>query len=105
MPSFFIISWSNERVFWSSFLFGRPACDVAISGLGWITVEPKSKLLSSSDSNSEETAGELRLAVHVPKPVEIFVRSPMPVSKSGAEWYQYRELTEKEDEVRPKWHF
>ncbi|KAF3433155.1 hypothetical protein FNV43_RR24257 [Rhamnella rubrinervis] len=83
----------------------RPACDVAISGLGWITVEPKSKWLSSSDSNSEEAAGELHLTVHVPKPVEIFVRPPMPVGKSGAEWYQYRELTEKEDEVRPKWYF
>lgn len=77
---------------------------MAISGLGWITVEPKSKLLSISNSNSEETAGELLLAVHVPKPVEIFVRPPMPVGRSGAEWYEYRELTEKEDEVRPKWY-
>lgn len=78
---------------------------MAISGLGWISIEPMSKLLKGSESNSEETAGELHLAVHVPKPVEIFVRPPMPVGKSGAEWYQYRELTEKEDEVRPKWYF
>ncbi|XP_062000071.1 putative nitric oxide synthase [Rosa rugosa] len=83
----------------------RPACDVAISGLGWISIEPICRLLRSSDSNSEKTAGELHLAVHVPKPVEIFVRSPIPVGKSGAEWYQYRELTEKEEEERPKWHY
>ncbi|KAL6131837.1 hypothetical protein ACLB2K_070210 [Fragaria x ananassa] len=83
----------------------RPACDVAISGLGWISIEPICRLLKSSDSNSEKTAGELHLAVHVPKPVEIFVRSPIPVGKSGAEWYQYRELTEKEEEERPKWHY
>ncbi|KAL6127893.1 hypothetical protein ACLB2K_071254 [Fragaria x ananassa] len=83
----------------------RPACDVAISGLGWISIEPICRLLKSSDSNSEKTAGELHLAVHVPKPVEIFVRSPIPVGKPGAEWYQYRELTEKEEEERPKWHY
>ncbi|GAU38512.1 hypothetical protein TSUD_396290 [Trifolium subterraneum] len=50
-------------------------------------------------------AGELLLAVHVPKPVEIFVRLPIPVGKAGAEWYQYRELTDKEQETRPKWYF
>lgn len=112
---FFLISCSTEWVFVSLsfplslfffFVWQRPACDVAISGLGWISVEPKSKLLSRSDSDSEETAGgELHLAVHVPKPVEIFVRPPMPVGKSGAGWYQYRELTDKEDEDRPKWYF
>ncbi|KAK9914025.1 hypothetical protein M0R45_037824 [Rubus argutus] len=83
----------------------RPACDVAVSGLGWISIEPVCRLLRSSDSNLEKTAGELHLAVHVPKPVEIFVRSPIPVGKSGAEWYQYQELTEKEEEDRPKWHY
>lgn len=90
----------------SSFLCSRrPACDVAISGLGWITVEPLCKSSASSNSRTEAAAGELHLAVHVPKPVEIFVRPPLPVGKSGAEWYQYRELTEKEEEARPKWHF
>ncbi|KAL6321864.1 hypothetical protein AAG906_035568 [Vitis piasezkii] len=39
------------------------------------------------------------------KPVEIFVRPPIPVGKGGGEWYQYRELTEKEVEVRPQWYF
>lgn len=83
----------------------RPASDVAISGLGWIAVEPVSKSLRRSDINLEETIKELHLAVHVPKPVEVFVRPPLPVGKAGAEWYQYRELTEKEEELRPKWHY
>ncbi|XVF54956.1 hypothetical protein PTKIN_Ptkin05aG0222400 [Pterospermum kingtungense] len=83
----------------------RPASDVAISGLGWITIEPRRKSLGMSEDNFAETIKELHLAVHVPKPVEIFVRPPMPVGKSGAEWYQYRELTEKEEEIRPKWYF
>ncbi|KAF9685667.1 hypothetical protein SADUNF_Sadunf03G0078200 [Salix dunnii] len=83
----------------------RPASDVAISGLGWIAVEPASKSLGQSDINLEETINELHLAVRVPKPVEVFVRPPLPVGKAGAEWYQYRELSEKEEELRPKWHF
>ncbi|XP_052306076.1 NO-associated protein 1, chloroplastic/mitochondrial isoform X2 [Populus trichocarpa] len=83
----------------------RPASDVAISGLGWIAVEPVSKSLRRSDINLEETIKELHLAVHVPKPVEVFVRPPLPVGKAGAQWYQYRELTEKEEELRPKWHY
>lgn len=78
---------------------------MAISGLGWITIEPRRKSLGISDDSFAETVEELHLAVHVPKPVEIFVRSPIPVGKSGAEWYQYRELTEKEEEIRPKWYF
>lgn len=45
------------------------------------------------------------MAVHVPKPVEVFVRPPMPVGKAGEEWYEYQELTEKEEELRPKWFF
>ncbi|KAK2651263.1 hypothetical protein Ddye_018752 [Dipteronia dyeriana] len=82
----------------------RPASDIAISGLGWITVEPICRSLIKSNINLEEISEELHLAVHVPRPVEVFIRSPMPVSKAGAEWYQYRELTEKEQEVRPKWY-
>ncbi|KAK4570900.1 hypothetical protein RGQ29_029672 [Quercus rubra] len=87
----------------------RPACDVAISGLGWISIEPVSRSIRQSDSDSDlnlkEKARELHLTVHVPKPVEVFVRPPLPVGKVGAEWYQYRELTDKEEEVRPKWFF
>ncbi|OVA11285.1 GTP binding domain [Macleaya cordata] len=84
----------------------RPACDVAISGLGWIAVDAVSNPLEISNSlSSEEIAEELHLAVHVPKPVEIFIRPPMPIGKAGGEWYEYRELTEKEEELRPKWYF
>ena len=84
----------------------RPACDLAISGLGWIAVEPIGRSLRTSDSDLEETAKQLQLSIRVPKPVEIFVRPPIPVGKKGGgEWYQYRELTEKEVEVRPQWYF
>ncbi|KAL0304106.1 UNVERIFIED_CONTAM: putative nitric oxide synthase [Sesamum radiatum] len=83
----------------------RPACDVAISGLGWISVEPFSQSLRSSETSTVEAGGEISLVVHVPKPVEIFVRPPLPVGSAGAEWYQYRELTEMEQEVRPKWYY
>ncbi|KAK7832336.1 no-associated protein 1 [Quercus suber] len=80
-----------------------PACDVAISGLGWISIEPVSRSIRQSDSDSDlnlkDKAGELHLTVHVPKPVEAFVRPPLPVGKVGAEWYQYRELTDKEEEI------
>ncbi|KAL1362480.1 hypothetical protein HN51_010729 [Arachis hypogaea] len=83
----------------------RPACDVAISGLGWFSVDPISRSFKISEPKKIETAGELLLSVHVPKPVEIFVRSPLPVGKAGAEWYHYRDLTEKEEAIRPKWYF
>lgn len=83
----------------------RPASDVAISGLGWIAVEPIRRSLKTSDIKLDETSKELHLAVHVPRPVEVFVRNPLPVGKAGAEWYQYEELTDKELEERPKWYF
>ncbi|KAK1431590.1 hypothetical protein QVD17_08050 [Tagetes erecta] len=83
----------------------RPACDVAISGLGWITVEPVSQTLKEPDADLVQEAMVVSLDVHVPKAVEIFVRPPLPVGKSGGEWYQYRDLTEKEEETRPKWYF
>ncbi|XP_016462499.1 putative nitric oxide synthase isoform X1 [Nicotiana tabacum] len=83
----------------------RPTCDVAISGLGWFSVIPVNKSVGTSDPISEVTAGELTFAVHVPKPVEIFVRPPLPIGKAGGQWYDYRELTEEESEVRPKWFF
>ncbi|CAI9767611.1 unnamed protein product [Fraxinus pennsylvanica] len=85
--------------------FEKPACDVAISGLGWISVEPVNQFLRTADSSEGETVEELSLLVHVPKPVEIFVRPPLPVGNAGGEWYQYRELTEKEMDLRPKWYF
>ncbi|KAJ4830374.1 nitric oxide associated protein 1, partial [Turnera subulata] len=83
----------------------RPVSDVAISGLGWIAIEAVSRSLEKSNLKLEQTTNELHLAVHVPRPVEIFVRPPLPVGKAGAAWYQYRELSEKEEQLRPKWHF
>ncbi|URE20025.1 Nitric oxide synthase [Musa troglodytarum] len=82
----------------------RPACDIAISGLGWIAVEPVGAA-EPNDPDRRVKAGELHLAVHVPKPVEIFIRPPIPVGKAGEEWYQYQELMEKEEELRPKWFY
>lgn len=81
----------------------RPACDIAISGLGWISVEPFG--LPGEDNDDEEEVGELHLSIHVPKPVEIFVRRPLPVGKAAESWYEYEELSEKEEESRPKWFY
>lgn len=86
----------------------RPACDIAISGLGWIAVEPLGVPSSNPDGSVEEEdddRGVLHLTVHVPKPVEIFVRPPLPVGKAAPQWYRYQELTEAEEELRPKWHY
>ncbi|CAN6236819.1 unnamed protein product [Urochloa humidicola] len=85
----------------------RPACDIAISGLGWISVEPSGVPSNSPDDNIEEECddGELHLMVHVPKPVEVFVRPPLPVGKAASQWYRYQDLTEEEEELRPKWHY
>ncbi|KAJ4776780.1 P-loop containing nucleoside triphosphate hydrolases superfamily protein [Rhynchospora pubera] len=81
-----------------------PTCDIAISGLGWISVEPFG-LPAGEDYDDEEDTGELHLAVHVPKPVEVFMRPPLPVGKGAESWYQYAELSEKEEESRPKWFY
>ncbi|CAN1265394.1 NO-associated protein 1, chloroplastic/mitochondrial [Linum perenne] len=84
----------------------RPASDIAISGLGWIAVDPvRSSSSSSSNLQQEESEKKLHFVVHVPRPVEIFVRAPLPVGKAGSEKYQYRDLTDKEEETRPKWYY
>ena len=86
----------------------RPANDIAISGLGWISVEPLGVPSGNPDGSVEEEdngIGELHLTVHVPKPVEVFVRSPLSVGKAASHWYRYQELTEAEEELRPKWHY
>ncbi|KAI0496505.1 hypothetical protein KFK09_022823 [Dendrobium nobile] len=80
-----------------------PASDITISGLGWISVEPFG--LGVGQNEFVDCKGELHLDVRVPKPVEIFVRPPMPVGSGSAEWYQYQELTEAEEELRPKWYY
>ncbi|KAK8938960.1 putative nitric oxide synthase [Platanthera zijinensis] len=82
----------------------RPASDIAISGLGWISVEPYG-LEMGENEHVDYKGGELHLDVHLPRPVEVFVRPPLPVGPTSAEWYQYRELTESEEELRPKWYY
>ncbi|KAG0475897.1 hypothetical protein HPP92_012738 [Vanilla planifolia] len=81
----------------------RPVCDIAVSGLGWIAVEPFG--LEVDGTETLPCDGELLLDVRVPKPVEIFLRPPLPVGSAGGEWYQYQDLTEKEEELRPKWYY
>lgn len=56
-------------------------------------------------SNGIESGGEIGLVVHVPKPVEVFIRPPLPIGGDGEKWYDYRDLTEVEQESRPKWYF
>eukprot|EP01018_Ginkgo_biloba_P025627 Gb_32101 [translate_table: standard] len=83
----------------------RPICDIAISGLGWIAVVSGfcTDVKGAVDQDYlTEADRQLQLLVHVPRPVEIFVRPTMPVGKTGSEWYEYSELTEKEEEARPK---
>ena len=84
----FIKQWTWEAETTYLFFFDRPACDIAILGLGWIGIEHASKQLETSDSKDfEEASGELHLAIHVPKPVEVFMRPAMPVGNAGREWY------------------
>ena len=71
-------------------------------------MEPLGVPSNSADSNVKEECdddSELHLIVHVPKPVEVFVRPPLPVGKAASQWYWYQELTEEEEELRPKWHY
>lgn len=55
--------------------------------------------------NGIEGGGVIDLVVHVPKPVEVFIRPPLPIGADGEKWYDYRDLTEVEQESRPKWYF
>lgn len=84
--------------------WNRPACDIAISGLGWATIEPDH---TSYNENPEEEATvdlktEVQMVIQVPKATEVFIRASMPVGFHGSEWYDYRELTEKELQARPR---
>ncbi|GLJ08092.1 hypothetical protein SUGI_0081200 [Cryptomeria japonica] len=83
----------------------RPLRDIAISGLGWVGIEERSSEDVVEATNSDILSkgdGDIHLVVHVPKPVEVFVRPPMPIGKLGSTWYEYSELTEEEQENRPK---
>ncbi|CAI6004717.1 unnamed protein product [Closterium sp. NIES-65] len=45
---------------------------------------------------------DVEVVVHVPKGIEVFVRPPMPVGWFANDWYQYEELSEKEEMSRPR---
>ncbi|CAI7857567.1 unnamed protein product, partial [Closterium sp. NIES-53] len=45
---------------------------------------------------------DVEVVVHVPKGIEVFVRPPMPVGWFANDWYQYEELSEKEEMARPR---
>lgn len=81
----------------------RPACDIAISGLGWMTIEcgyaDYMEELEAQDVGMDKT---VEVVVHVPRSVEIFIRPSLPVGTRGSEWYEFRELSEKELEARPQ---
>lgn len=77
---------------------------MAISGLGWISIEPIRSTQGTEPRNIDDAEHEIRVCVSVPKPVEVFIRPTLPIGASGAEWYQYRDLTDKEEETRPKWY-
>jgi hypothetical protein len=75
--------------------FSRPAGDLTISGLGWITV--------GLVYNEEEETGYInhvvRLRVHSPKAVETYIRPSMPVGSKATEWYEYMEVEDDELEA------
>eukprot|EP00250_Pteridium_aquilinum_P010516 c19443_g1_i1 orf=108-1952(+) len=81
----------------------RPACDIAISGLGWMTIEcGYAEYMEDLEAQNVSTDKTVQVILHVPRSVEIFVRPSLPVGARGSEWYDYRELSEKELEARPQ---
>ena len=82
----------------------RPACDIAISGLGWVTIESGYReFVADMDSKMMDRIDkEVEVVIHTPKSVEVFVRPSLPVGSRGYQWYDFRELSEKEQEARPK---
>jgi len=68
-------------------MFYRPAGDLTISGLGWITIG-----LVYTEDEIGYVNHVVRLRVHTPKAVEIFMRPSMPVGVNAAEWYEYMEV-------------
>lgn len=82
----------------------RPACDLAISGLGWVTVESRyTDIVEDVDSEMMDNIDQgVELVIHTPKSVEVFVRPPLPVGRRSNEWYEFREMSDKELEARPQ---
>jgi hypothetical protein len=79
----------------------RPAGDIAISGLGWVTVGATS-VYSEGDLGEELEEHErsiVRLKVWVPKAVEVFMRPSIPVGTSASQWYEYMDVDDDELET------
>lgn len=85
----------------------RPAGDVAVSGLGWITVEyPNTeRFMVVSEDDELRLRGHVRMLVHVPKAVEVYSRPPMPVGVNGQEWYKYSDASDSELDSRPRFFY
>ncbi|BBM98022.1 nitric-oxide synthase, plant [Marchantia polymorpha subsp. ruderalis] len=108
----------------------HPAGDIAISGLGWITIgnsfpdeEDESEERVEDDDNDrsnldivdidaevsedddELSEDAIELVLHTPKAVEVFVRPSLPLGKSGKSWYEYEELDDEELAARPTVHY
>ncbi|KAG6554501.1 hypothetical protein Mapa_003879 [Marchantia paleacea] len=106
----------------------HPAGDIAISGLGWITIgntfpgeedESEEKVEdddndrsildivdkdaeASSDCKDDELSEDaIELVLHTPKAVEVFVRPSLPLGTSGKSWYEYEELDDEALAARP----
>ncbi|MCO5597272.1 hypothetical protein L7F22_051348 [Adiantum nelumboides] len=82
--------------------WNRPACDIAISGFGWMTIEcGYADHMEDLEAQNLAVDKTVQVVVHVPRSVEIFVRPSLPIGTRGSEWYEFRELSEKELEARP----
>ncbi|KAI5078746.1 hypothetical protein GOP47_0006417 [Adiantum capillus-veneris] len=83
--------------------WNRPACDIAISGFGWMTIEcGYTEHMEDLEAQNMGIDKTVQVIVHVPRSVEIFVRPSLPVGTRGSEWYEFRELDETELEARPR---
>ncbi|KAL2629695.1 hypothetical protein R1flu_014381 [Riccia fluitans] len=107
----------------------RPVGDIALSGLGWITIGRATALEEDtvekgydndakdsisdvkdaaieaggedSDDDDELSAEAIELVLHTPKSVEVFVRPSIPLGKSATRWYVYEDLDDEELAARP----
>ncbi|CAM6008226.1 unnamed protein product [Sphagnum balticum] len=79
----------------------QPAGDIAISGLGWVTVGATS-VYSEGDLGEELEEHEssiVRLKVWVPKAVEVFIRPSIPVGTSASQWYEYMDVDDDDSQT------
>lgn len=82
----------------------RPAGDLAISGLGWVTVgvvrkDEEAEEEHRPNQRTRNLRHIVKLKVYTPKAVEIFMRPSIPVGAYANEWYEYLEVDEDEIEA------